>query len=177
MRLTMESQTPRQPLAAVEREKVRIALGAILIEESAALAELASFLEREHGLLSANDVGALESAIRERQRAVARVVRADEDRAALCRQLGYAPDGSGLRQLLRLCDADDSLAGAWARCRAAAAHCRALNDRNGALASAHLRHVQARLAALFSGRGEPVAYGRRGAYALGTVGRVVKVEA
>jgi flagellar biosynthesis/type III secretory pathway chaperone len=160
----------------MEPQICRRRLAAILTEESAALDELSSFLEREHGLLSANDVPALEGAIRERQRAVARVVRADEDRAALCRELGHAADGRGLQQLLRFCDADGSLGAAWARCRAVGAHCRALNDRNGALASARLQHVQARLAALFSGRGEAVAYGKRGGYALPAVGRVVKVK-
>lgn len=161
----------------MERPDVRQRLSTILTEESAALAELSGYLEREHGHLSAEDVTALEGAIRERQRAVARVVRADEERAALCRQLGHMADGRGLSQLLRFCDVDGSLAEEWARCRAAAAHCRALNDRNSALASARLRHVQARLAALFSSRGEAVAYGKRGGYALGTVGQVVKVKA
>jgi flagellar biosynthesis/type III secretory pathway chaperone len=151
-------------------------LGTILTEEAAALAELASFLDREHSYLSAQEVGALEAAIRDRQRTVGRVVRADERRAALCRQLGQAPDARGVAELLRWCDTDGSLAAVWARCRAAAAHCRALNDRNSALASARLRHVQARLAALFSGRGEAVAYGPGGSYALASVGRVVKVR-
>jgi flagellar biosynthesis/type III secretory pathway chaperone len=161
----------------MEPQACRLKLGTILAEEIAALGELSSFLEREHQLLSANDVTALEGAIRERQRAVTRVVRADEARASLCIQLGYTGDGRGLQQVLRRCDADGSLAADWARCRAAAARCRALNDRNSALASARLTHVQARLAALFSGRGEAVAYGPRGGYALGTVGRVVKVKA
>ena len=151
-------------------------LGTILAEEETALSELASFLDREHAHLAANEVGALENVIRERQRAVGRVVRADERRAALCRQLGYTADARGVAETLRWCDSDGSLGTAWARCRAAAARCRALNDRNSALASARLRHVQARLAALFSGRGEAVAYGPRGAYALASVGSVVKVE-
>ncbi len=162
----------------MEPQACRQELATILAEEAAALAELASFLEREHGyLLSANEVTALESAIRERQRTVARVIRADEQRAALCRQLGHTADGRGLQKVLRWCDTGGALAAEWVRCRAAAARCRALNDRNSALAGARLRHVQARLAALFLGRGEAVSYGKRGAYALSTVGRVVKVEA
>ncbi|HTX23258.1 MAG TPA: flagellar protein FlgN [Steroidobacteraceae bacterium] len=152
-------------------------LAAILAEEVAALDELGAFLEREHGHLTAKDVAALETAIRERQRTVARVVRADEERAALCRQVGQPGDAPGIERVLKWCDADGVLAAEWMRCRAAAAQCRALNDRNSALAGARLRHVQARLALLFSGRGETVGYGKGGAYALGTVGRVVKVEA
>jgi flagellar biosynthesis/type III secretory pathway chaperone len=160
-----------EPQAACRRE-----LGAILAEEEAALGELASFLDREHAHLAANEVGALESVIRDRQRAIGRVVRADEQRAALCRQLGHTPDARGIAEVLRGCDTDGSLASVWGRCRAAALSCRALNDRNSALASARLRHVQARLAALFTGRGEAVAYGPRGTYALASVGRVVKVD-
>jgi flagellar biosynthesis/type III secretory pathway chaperone len=160
----------------MEAQACQRELGTILAEEEAALMELAGFLDREHSSLSANEVGALESVIRDRQRTVGRVVRADEQRAALCRQLGHSPDARGVAQVLRWCDTDGTLAIVWARCRAAAAHCRALNDRNSALASARLRHVQARLAALFTGRGETVAYGPRGAYALASVGRVVKVD-
>jgi len=163
-------------LTPLEREACRRELGTILAEEETALGELARFLEREHAHLSANEVEALEGVIRERQRTLGRVVRSDEQRAALCLALGHTPDARGVAQVLRWCDTDGSLAIAWSRCRAAAASCRALNDRNSALASARLRHVQARLAVLFTGRGEAVAYGPRGAYAPASVGRVVKVE-
>ncbi len=151
-------------------------IGKLIAEEEAALAELIRFLEREHEHLAANDVAALEGVVHERQRSVARVVRADEERTALCRQLGYAGDARGLEQVMHWCDADGTLAAEWARCKAVAAKCRALNDRNGALVSAHLKHVQARLAALIQSRGETVAYGPRGAYALSGLGRVVKIE-
>jgi len=160
----------------MEPQACRGQLGTILAEEEAALIELASFLDREHAHLSANEVGALESVIRERQRAIGRVVRAEEQRTGLCRQLGHAADAGGIAQILRWCDTGGSLATAWARCRAAAANCRALNDRNSALASARLRHVQARLAALFKGRAEAVGYGPRGAYAMTSVGHAVKVR-
>jgi flagellar biosynthesis protein FlgN len=160
----------------MEPQACRGELGTILAEEETALTELASFLDREHAHLSANEVGALENVIRDRQRAVARVVRADEQRTALCRRVGYTADARGVAEILRRCDTDGLLETAWACCRAAAAKCRALNDRNSALASARLRHVQARLAALFTGRGEAVAYGPRGAYAPASVGSVVKIE-
>jgi flagellar biosynthesis/type III secretory pathway chaperone len=151
--------------------------GKILAEEASALAELTLFLEREHEHLAASDVTALEGTIRERQRTVARVVRADDERSALCRRLGHGADARGVDRLIVWCDVGGALAAEWARCKAVAAKCRALNDRNGALVSARLRHVQTRLAALIKGRGETVAYGPRGAYAFGTVGRVVKIEA
>jgi flagellar biosynthesis/type III secretory pathway chaperone len=161
----------------MEPQHCRRELSAILAEEAAALTELAGFLQREHEQLSANEVAALEGVIRDRQRTVARVIRADEQRAALCRRLGHAPDGQGLEMVLRWCDSDGALAAEWGRCRAAAAACRALNDRNSALAGARLRHVQARLAVLLGGRDEAVGYGPRGGYAPSSVGRVVKVEA
>jgi flagellar biosynthesis/type III secretory pathway chaperone len=148
----------------------------LIAEAEAALAELIRFLEREHEHLAANDVTALEGAVQERQRSVARVVRADDTRIALCRQLGRGGDARGLEQILGWCDPDRTLAADWARCKGVAANCRALNDRNGALVHARLKHVHARLAALFKGRGETVAYGPRGAYALGGVGQVVKVD-
>ncbi len=148
----------------------------LLAEEAAALAELLGLLERELAQLSANEVPALEGAVRERQRSVARVVRADEKRVALCRQLGHGGDARGLEQILRWCDPEGTLGADWTRCKTVAAQCRALNDRNGALVTARLRHVQARLAALIQGRGETVAYGPRGAYALTGVGRVVKID-
>ncbi len=148
----------------------------LIAEEEAALGELIRYLEREHGHLAANDVPALEGAVRERQRSVARVVRADDERIALCRQLGHGGDTRGLEQVMRWCDPDGTLARDWARCKEVAAKCRALNDRNGALVSARLKHVQARLAALIQGRTEAVAYGPRGAYAPSGLGRVVKVD-
>lgn len=151
-------------------------IGKLIAEEAAALAELTALLEREHQQLGGADPAALEGAVRERQRSAARVVRADEKRVALCRQLGRAGDARGLEDLMRWCDPGGTLAGEWAHCKAVAAKCRALNDRNGALVSARLKHVQARLATLVQSRGETVAYGPRGAYALSAVGRVVKID-
>ena len=151
-------------------------IGKLIAEETQALAELTALLEREHQQLAGTDLAALEGAIRERQRTLARVVRADEKRVALCRQLGRAGDARGLEDLMRWCDPEGTLAGEWAHCKVIAARCRALNDRNGATVSMRLRQVQARLAALVQSRGETVAYGPRGAHALSGVGRVVKID-
>jgi flagellar biosynthesis protein FlgN len=158
--------------SATCRERV----GKLISEETLALTELCGFLEREQERLSSNDVTALEGAIRERQRSVASVMRLDDERAALCRELGHCADARGFEAVLRGCDATGALAAEWARCMTVATRCRVLNDRNGALVSARLRHVQARLATLIQGRGESVSYGPRGAYAFGTTGRVVKVD-
>lgn len=151
-------------------------VGQLISEQADALSELVEFLEREHEQLRSSDVAALEVAVREHQRSVARVVRVDEARAALCRRLGHETDARGLERLLQWCDPEGSLAAEWARCTQTAARCRALNDRNGAFVSARLRHVQARLAALLNSRGETVSYGPRGAYAIAATGQVVKVD-
>lgn len=150
--------------------------GRLIAQESRALALLCEFLERERERLTSSDVAALEGVIRERQRLVADLVRSDEERAALARELGHTGDPRGFEAVLRWCDPAQTLRADWTRCLDAAARCRVLNDRNGALVSARLKHVQARLAALIQGRGETVSYGPRGAYAFGTTGRVVKLD-
>jgi flagellar biosynthesis/type III secretory pathway chaperone len=161
----------------MDSRECRERFGRLIIEETSALGELAVLLEREHQHLVADDVGALESAIRERHPCVARIIRVDEERRALCRQTGQSLDLQGLERLLRWCDPEGTLAAGWERCSAAAAECRKLNDRNGALVSARLKHVQARLGALLNGARESVTYGRGGGYNLVNVGRVVATEA
>jgi flagellar biosynthesis/type III secretory pathway chaperone len=137
-------------------------LGAILTETCAALEELERMLDREHQFLASNEVAALNGAMRERQRTIARVVRSDERREQICRQLGYPVDPHGLQRLFAWCDPRGTLAAKWERCASLAATCRSLNDRNATLVTARLRHVQARLGALVKGRRETVTYGPRG---------------
>jgi len=161
----------------MDTETCRLQLGRLMAEENAGLAQLAALLEREHGYLVANDVVALEGAARERQDCVARMFRMDEDRRALCRSLGRSDDLKGLEDLLRWCDPQGTLAADWARCAAAAANCRSLNDRNSILVGARLKHVQDRLGALIEGRREAMTYGPRGAYSQTPSGRVVTTEA
>lgn len=161
----------------METIRYREQVARLITEEADALTELVTFLEREHEQLSSSDVTALEGTIREHQRGVARVVQADQARVALCHELGYEADADGLRAVLRWCDPQGTLAPQWAHCSDIAARCRTLNDRNGALVSARLRHVQARLAALVQGReGVDMSYGPRGAYASADTGQVVKVD-
>jgi flagellar biosynthesis protein FlgN len=152
-------------------------LGRLISEENRSLSELSTLLDKEHGYLEANDVVSLEGASRERQRCVARIVRVDEERRALCSATGHSLDLQGLEALIRWCDPKGTLAAGWADCSATAARCRQLNDRNGALVAARLQHVQARLGTLIEGRREPVTYGPRGAYGPSPAGRVVATEA
>ncbi len=152
-------------------------LGRLIAAEGDALNELAVLLDKEHGYLSANDPVSLEGATRERQRCVARIFRVDEERRQLCRSMGRPEDLQGLEDLLRWCDPHGTLSDGWAQCSAAAARCRALNDKNGALVGARLQHVQARLGVLIEGRRDAVTYGPRGAYAQTASGRVLTTEA
>lgn len=161
----------------MENASCRERIARLIAEEETALDELAKLLAREHEHLAANDVAALDDTIRERQRCIARVIRSDDARRALCRELGRPADVTGLEQIMRWCDPQGTLAPDWGRCAAAAARCRTLNDSNSALVNARLQHVQGRLAALMRDRGESVTYGRQGGYAAGRLGRVVKIEA
>lgn len=160
----------------MEPSACRDRLSQLIAEEAAALGELASLLEREHEALTANDVAALDTTIRQRQRCIGRVLRADDARRALCRELGRPFDAAGLEQILRWCDPQGTLAPGWKDCAQAAARCRTLNDANAALVGARLQHVQARLAALVRGRGEAVTYGRQGGYTAGRLGGSVRTE-
>jgi flagellar biosynthesis protein FlgN len=161
----------------MDQAQCREKLGHLIKDESLALNELSTLLDREHGFLEANDVASLEGATRERQRCVARISRVDEERRALCRDMGRDVDLKGLEDLLRWCDPRGLLAGSWAQCSEAAARCRTLNDRNGALVAARLKHVQARLGTLISGRREASTYGPKGAYNQPSTGRVLTAEA
>ncbi len=158
-------------------DQCRETLGRLMAEESDALNELSALLDQEHAFLEANDVASLEGASRDRQRCVARIMRVDEERRGLCRDLGHPLTLEGLEQLIRWCDPQGTLAGGWSACSAAAARCRQLNDRNGALVAARLQHVQARLGTLIESRRETVTYGPRGAYSQTSHGRVVATEA
>lgn len=161
----------------MDQAKCREKLGRLISDECTSLNELSTLLDREHGFLQENDVVSLEGATRERQRCVARIFRVDEERRALCLDLGHPLDLKGLEDLIRWCDPKGTLAGRWAECSDAAARCRKLNDRNGALVAARLKHVQARLGTLIESRREAVTYGPRGAYSQASSGRVVTTEA
>jgi flagellar biosynthesis protein FlgN len=140
----------------------RTQMARLIDEETTALGELAILLEREYTHLQASDAQSLTEAMRERHQCVARILKVDDERRALCRSLGRPHDLKGLEALLQWCDPQGSLAGAWAACMAAAIRCRGMNDRNGALAGARLQNVQARLGVLIDGRRETVTYGPHG---------------
>ena len=98
----------------MDQMQCREKLGNLIKDEHLALNELSTLLDREHGFLEANDVTSLEGATRERQRCVTRIFRVDEERRALCRDMGRDVDLKGLEDLLRWCDPKGTLAGSWA---------------------------------------------------------------
>jgi flagellar biosynthesis/type III secretory pathway chaperone len=149
----------------------------LISEEAAGLAELVQLLEHEHGLLVAGDAVALGGAINERQRCVGRIARVDDERRAICRARNLTLDAKGLESLLRWCDPAGTLSARWAECAAAAARCRMLNDRNGALVGTQLQHVRARLGTLIQSSRETLTYRRNGGYSQGTTGRMLATEA
>src|SRR5512146_1750434 len=100
-----------------------------MANETRLLSELAQLLDREHACLQADDAVALEKTASERQKCVAAVYACDEARRALCRTAGRPENLQGLEELMRWCDPKGTLAPGWARCSAAAANCRKLNDR------------------------------------------------
>ena len=149
----------------------------LITEQTEHVSRLAELLEREHALLVHNDVAALDPAMRERQRYVARILHIEEEWRGLCRGLGYAADPDGLASMLRWCDPGGSLTAAWSECAAAAARCRQNNDRNGILVSARLQQIQARLGTLIQAGRNSMVYGRHGTEFSGNAGRVVAAQA
>lgn len=139
-------------------------LESLLIEEAGTLARLEPLLEKEHELLTANDVDELERTGAARQACVAQLMRLADERRALCRMLNLPDDLAGLDQLRAWCDPQQSLKSRWAECAERAARCRGLNERNGALVSARLKRVQGLLNVITGRAGQPQVYARQGGF-------------
>ncbi len=155
----------------------REALASLLSIEVTSLAELATLLDREHGLLVANDVETLETVMAERQLAVGRLLSAEEERRDLCRMHGRGVDAAGIHKLMAWCDPHGTLKARWEECAKGAARCRELNDRNGALVMARMRRVESLLTVLTGQPQNAPTYGPKGAYAPVRSGRVLATEA
>jgi flagellar biosynthesis/type III secretory pathway chaperone len=155
----------------------REALASLLSQEVSAMAELAGLLDREHALLVSNDVDALEGVMEERQACVGKLLRAEEERRALCRAHGRETDAAGVEKLMAWCDPRGTLKARWAECAQGATRCRDLNDRNGALVTARMKRVESLLTVLTGQKQEVPTYGPKGAYASPRSGRVLATEA
>jgi flagellar biosynthesis/type III secretory pathway chaperone len=119
----------------------RSQLHRLLRDETSLLTLLQQQLESEHGLLTSNDIDALDRAGAARQDTVQRLLRVDDERRQLAGLLGKGRDNPAMAGLLAWCDPEGSLAEAYAQCAAQAQHCRDQNTRNGALVAARLARV------------------------------------
>ena len=144
----------------MDRETCRIRLARLLTEENALLATLTQQLKQEHELLAGNDVDGLEKASGTRQQTIAKLLRLEDERQGLCRQLGRNADRSGMAALLAWCDPAGTLAPAQSECASLAGACRAQNERNGALVAARLMRASSMLD-LLTGNNAPRTYDQR----------------
>lgn len=135
----------------MDRDSCRTRLARLLSEENGLLATLAQQLAREHELLAGNDVDGLEKAGGNRQETLSKLLRVEDERQGLCRQLGRNADKAGMAALLAWCDPAGSLADAQTTCARLAGECRAQNERNGALVTARLTRASSLLDLLSDG--------------------------
>jgi flagellar biosynthesis/type III secretory pathway chaperone len=152
-------------------------LGKLLQDELTVLAQLEGLLGEEHDVLLNNDIDGFERTGQARQTCMGDLLRLEDERRSLCSMLGRSPDLAGLDNLLAWCDPTRSMQPRWAECATRAKRCRDLNDRNGMLVTGRLHRVQGLLNILTGQSKPPETYGRKGAYAAASAGRVLKVEA
>src|ERR1700736_1898638 len=84
-------------------------LGSLLTEEVDALRELEDVLRREHDVLGAKNVAAIERIALVRAQMMGGLARTEEQRRSLCTMHGYTPDWLGLESLMSWCDPDGTL--------------------------------------------------------------------
>lgn len=149
----------------MDRQLCKESLERLLVEESAALAQLEQLLGSEHQALQDNDVEALERSGEARQGCVNQLLQVEEERRGLCRALNLPTDAHGLDRLLQWCDPDQQVRRHWQACASLAARCRTLNERNGALVTARLTRVRAALDTLTGHSAQTRTYGPQGIYA------------
>jgi flagellar biosynthesis/type III secretory pathway chaperone len=137
-------------------------LGSLLTEEVDALHELEDVLKREHDVLGAKNVAAIERTALVRQQMMGDLARTEEQRRMLCTMHGYTPDWLGLESLMAWCDPEGTLLSRLRECAQRATRCRDLNVKNGTLVAARLKQVEGMLNALTGGAGQAVTYGPNG---------------
>jgi len=149
-------------LATNDADVCREHLETLLTEEIEALRELEDLLRREHEVLGARNVAAIERAALVRQEKMGQLARTEEQRRCLCTLHGFSADWVGLESLMQWCDPRGTLLSRLRECAQRATRCRDLNDRNGILVAARLKQVEGLLAALTGGASRPVTYGPKG---------------
>jgi flagellar biosynthesis/type III secretory pathway chaperone len=148
--------------AGTDVDVCREHLGSLLTEEVDALRELEDVLRREHDVLGAKNVAAIERIALVRAQMMGDLARTEEQRRSLCTMHGYTPDWLGLESLMSWCDPDGTLLSRLRECAQRATRCRDLNVKNGTLVAARLKQVEGMLTALTGGANQPVTYGPKG---------------
>ncbi|MET0291306.1 MAG: flagellar protein FlgN [Steroidobacteraceae bacterium] len=150
----------------------------ILAEELAALTQLETLLQNEHGFLAGNDIEGLEAASAARQDCVGRLLKLGDERRDLCRMLGRNSDLAGQSALLSWCDPDGTLGPVLNEHARRSSTCREQNDRNGALVGARMARLNNMLG-MMAGPGTTAVYGPSGlrASAAPGAGRLVAARA
>jgi flagella synthesis protein FlgN len=148
--------------SSLDADVCRDHLGTLLAEEIAALRDLEDLLKREHEVLGSKNVAAIERTALIRQQMVGDLARTEEQRRSLCTLHGYSADWVGLESLMQWCDPAGTLLSRLRECAQRATQCRDLNDKNGILVAARLKHVEGLLGALTGGTNQPVTYGPKG---------------
>lgn len=120
----------------------------LLTEDAGLLAELEDLLEHEYEVLESRDVEAVERTAKARQERIGALAHIEEECRSLCKLHGHSPDRIGLERLLTWCDPEGPLMSRLRECAERVTRCRELNDRNGTMVVARLRHVEGQLAIL-----------------------------
>jgi flagellar biosynthesis/type III secretory pathway chaperone len=151
--------------ADADADVCREHLGTLLTEETEALRQLEDLLKREHDVLGAENLAAIQRIGLVRQQMMGELARTEEQRRSLCTMHGYTPDWLGLESFMQWCDPEGALLSRLRECARRASHCRDLNQRNGTLVAARLKHVEGLLNALSGGASQPATYGPNGSAA------------
>ncbi len=167
--------------AAIDPALCRDSIARLLSDEAQWLVLLEQQLTREHKLITDDDVDGLQEAGVARQSCVSKLVRIEDERLSICRQLGQSADVVGLQAILGWCDPQGSLQPALQNTTQLATRCREQNTRNGMLVSARLQRISGVVSLLNSNADAPRTnvYGRSGGnngYATAT-GRMLSFSA
>jgi flagellar biosynthesis/type III secretory pathway chaperone len=157
----------------VDRGASRECLASLLSEEAEQLRGFEALLEQEHQALRAKDMARIDSTARLRQDRLGTLARIESQRRSLCTMHGHSGDKVGLEALMGWCDPEGSLLAVVRTCAERATRCRDLNDRNGTLVAALLKHVERRLSGLRGESNISVIYGPQGSVAGSQVKRVL----
>ena len=117
-------------------------LATLMAEVNAQLAALEHLLVHEYALLQSRDADRLELSAAQRQQCFGQILRAEDERRALCRAAGHGDDPAGLHSLLAWCDPTGLLMPAMQEYRELTRRCREQNDRNGILVNGRLNAAE-----------------------------------